>query len=541
MRDIFLHTTCSWEYPSTLSGYSPPPSSPLRKMKSSRSILVGFLLVAFTCSLGSLGADCLWDMDCPGYKADAFCSSERCMEGVCRLSPSPCLDMCSEQLRACVECESAADCPQPTLSVCDSYSHVCRACREHRDCDSGTWCTGGHWLCAGDRCLPPPQKRWPCKGQVESCVEELHQCTRCYKDDDCGGGGRPYDFCTNRVRCNTTTLTCQNEAPLSPAECRFCDSNRQTCAECLEDTDCITQQWRLSIPFCSAPVERPACRSGACVLVPNIKEGESSLMFTPEPPCHGDTACCDESRKVCVLCPATQATAVTSSIPPSKPVVAIKTQPPSPAAVSCSVHSDCDALGWLCRPASRTDPSVRECKPCRTDAQCIQGSIVGVCNKLSGRCSIPLLDQRESISLTLSAETTGSAGNKISESDHITTSSEGTDSAVVHVETVLVTVPWILVFVVVATIVIIIIFLWCTIATVKASTRRFCCGSNRSSRKREVLPTLHETEVNDGNQVRLDEESHTEDTASIPPSPPTVALPSTSSRRAFDRDIFKGF
>lgn len=369
-----------------------------------------FLVMASSTAYGQ--SLCGEDSDCRGYIADAFCGSVRCIENQCLQIPTPCPGVCSERLRACVECDSDVDCHDERQGVCDPYSHTCRACTEHRDCPNGSWCTGGHWLCVGSRCVQPPSARWPCRGQVDLCVEATHECTQCNRDEDCGGGGRPYDFCTNRVRCNTTTLHCQREPPL-PSECRVCDSLRQQCAECLTDTDCISSAWVASTPFCTSPLERPACRSGHCVMAATPAQAMSAFQS----PCSGTLACCDELRKSCTLCPpkssTTEKTTQVKNLDRPLPLPPPPPPPPVSKNTPCSVHSDCVENGWLCAGASRTDPSIRQCKPCRNDAQCIRDGVHGTCDKATGACSSRLPDSHQNVDVTQLLKTTA-ASNTVS-------------------------------------------------------------------------------------------------------------------------------
>lgn len=341
---------------------------------------------------------CVTDADCNGHNATLFCGSIVCSSGSCIQAPNPCTQVCSEKLRKCVECEVPSDCPMDG-QIC-SLNNTCRWCFQNSDCPSGTWCEGGQWICASEQCAPPGPSARPCAKQ-EACSEEYKNCKRCNLDSDCSNA--PYDWCTNRVYCNTTSHQCINEGPL-PTPCRVCDSERRECLECQSDAHCRTTEWQLSQPHCIPPNAVPRCVEETCELV---EVTHASMLAYWQLPCPRDTDTlqyeCNEQQKRCVqhlagaevpslLLDIGSANAVARSVYMNR-----LNEVPTP----CQVNSDCRRLGWLCRTVSELDTSERVCVPCRNDAQCISGSGYSSCNIALGMCSEPVSDEEPSITIAL--------------------------------------------------------------------------------------------------------------------------------------------
>ena len=249
-----------------------------------RGRLLASVVVLLGCLAGStpVSAQCVLDTDCDD---GLFCTVDNCVGGICFNNPRSCQDstfcngveicdetrdlcavacldggtctngicvggsnpgvgcdpsispimcpggkLCSENLEACVDCLSNADCGDPQLPFCDPSSGSCVACFSNAQCSNGLLCDGPescnlttHTCEAGTpiQCpLNPPQFCSEMFGGI--CVE-------CESTLDCSGS----TFCTPKT---CSALKCVNA---TPPNCRRCvDANSNMAGACATDSDC---------------------------------------------------------------------------------------------------------------------------------------------------------------------------------------------------------------------------------------------------------------------------------------------------------------
>lgn len=332
-------------------------------------------------------AGCQSDSDCA--EQSTFCNPLYCDEhsGACLTGAEPCAGACLDDEKRCVECARTEDCIYGL--VCHANEHKCVPCVRDEECLVTDWCHGEHQICdrTHHRCRDPTDL--PCP-DAERCISAFRQCFPCLRDADCGLS----DFCESpQTRCNTATGQCI----VGPSRCEeeglFCDATNERCVSCRSDADCTNIASR---PYCSPPI---ACSDkGECV--------EDTNHSTP---CL-DSETCDERRKRCIK----------SESPPSNAVPNSNGNTGSVnnkhVGTTCYTPEDCRPYGLVCHIVSPSNGKIRECRPCRTHAQCADGNPYNgdeICDMETGRCLPP----------TESDESYAAAHNQDSTSKTTTTAS----------------------------------------------------------------------------------------------------------------------
>ena len=336
---------------------------------------------------------CFTDVDCT-HGVSSFCSGEVCIQYECIAKPSPCMGVCNETLRACVECNSQQDCLIETM-VCDSKTHKCRFCRQDSDCSAGTYCTGGHFFCLSGQCTPPTQAMWPCDS-LNVCDEQGRHCYECSSDAECG----TWDYCSNPRHCNLETHLCQRDvnAETCTQQGKVCNSQLQACVECNSDLEC-----KLKNDLFCQPKSRCKPETHTCYW--------DKVSPCPTSNNQGQRMECRESQKACVVVTCENNAACSDGNDCNGMEQCLRTgcgpaeEPSCPPGLvcdsnghscidpnvgqACQVYQDCQPYGLICRPTSKTEQRVKTCIPCRTHAQCSDGDPSNgeeLCNPETNRC-----------------------------------------------------------------------------------------------------------------------------------------------------------
>lgn len=355
-----------------------------------------FLLLLLLAS--ATAQECITEADCPQNRVTPFCEGAFCISGYCVAKPPPCSTFCSEALKACVGCETNADCAgNAEGEICDAQQHVCRPCYDAFDCPEGDFCYGGQWDCFGGRCVPPAPIRRPC-ADVRQCHEASRSCTGCVSDAQCG----PYDFCTNNRRCNATSGQCEgtNGNQLCESRQMFCSSEQARCVQCRTTADCHLFDASFCQPSLVCALPTQYCRPAL--------EGND---VPPTAPCNaGDRIeACDEERKLCLprLCVDDEECQDGNGCNGRERCIAGACARPAPerrtcpdgqycsdgvtCAIECLSASDCAELAYVCkkRDVGGVDGIKTLCVPCRTDAECQNGIAEDgfeTCDQETGQC-----------------------------------------------------------------------------------------------------------------------------------------------------------
>ncbi|UCC30743.1 MAG: hypothetical protein JSU86_00400 [Phycisphaerales bacterium] len=250
---------------------------------------------------------------------ELFCTAtDTCSGGACVGSLDPCSApwLCSEDLDACVECLSAANCEDGNIctdDVCDAFG-ACDNPDNTIPCDDGSFCT------AIDEC-----SEGGCVGTGYACPDEVcdeanDRCVECLTDPDCDDANVcTDDFCNanlceysvNTLSCDdgqfcTTTDICEDGIcrgsvdPCTPP--LLCSETLDACVECEVDQHCNDGN------ICTTDL----CLYNTCTNNANTIPCDDGLFCTATDVCSvtvcvGDgDACpgqlCDEDNDRCVDC-----------------------------------------------------------------------------------------------------------------------------------------------------------------------------------------------------------------------------------------------
>lgn len=268
-----------------------------------------------TCNAGV----CEYTNNTLGCDDGLFCTnSDVCGGGMCLGSGDPCVAplLCSEDLDACVECLSGADCVDGNLCT-DDVCNAVGACENPNNtvaCDDGVFCTAVD-TCSGGLCVGNGDT---CPGAV--CDEPNSRCVECLADGDCDDANICTDdscngnFCDNipnSLLCDdglfcTLTDTCvagecvgTSDPCLSPF---ICSEILDACVECESNAHCNDGN----------PCTTDVCSINVCFNIANVIPCDDGLFCTINDTCSGG-ACvgtpdtcpgllCDESNARCVEC-----------------------------------------------------------------------------------------------------------------------------------------------------------------------------------------------------------------------------------------------
>lgn len=248
-----------------------------------------------------------------------FCTaSDVCVNGACVGSGDPCLApaLCSEDLDACVQCLTAADCADDDIctdDVCDAFGACSNPnntlpCNDELFCTTVDTCVGGLCVGAGDAC----------PGEV--CDEPNNRCVECLTAEVCDDANDcTDDFCTGNLCENIpNTLPCDDglfctlsdvcagrECVGSGSPCPpslVCSEALDACVACETNEDCDDGN------LCTTDL----CSFNLCFNTNNAAPCDDGLFCTTTDACTGGgcvgsgDACpgrlCDETNDVCVEC-----------------------------------------------------------------------------------------------------------------------------------------------------------------------------------------------------------------------------------------------